>query len=73
MPGLRLVVNGGGGSFKSQLKRANRSGAGVALILGEEELENSQVGLKYLRDNREQVAVGFAELDHFLMQQVKDK
>ncbi|MCP4042355.1 MAG: histidine--tRNA ligase [Gammaproteobacteria bacterium] len=73
VPGLRLVLNGGGGSFKSQLKRANRSGAGVALILGEEELENSQVGLKYLRDNREQVAVGFAELDHFLMQQVKDK
>jgi len=34
LPGLRLQLNCGGGSFKSQLKRADRSGAEMALILG---------------------------------------
>ena len=38
VPGLRLLVNYGGGSFKAQLKRANRSGAQVALIVGDDEL-----------------------------------
>jgi histidyl-tRNA synthetase len=51
LPGLRLVVNGGGGSFKSQFKKADRSGAAVALILGEDEYEQGVVGIKYLRDS----------------------
>jgi histidyl-tRNA synthetase len=47
--GLRLQVNCGGGSFKSQFKRADRSGAIYALVLGEDEVEQETVTLKALR------------------------
>jgi histidyl-tRNA synthetase len=50
MPGLRLVVNGGGGGFKAQIKRADRSGADIALILGESELAAGTIAVKLLRD-----------------------
>jgi histidyl-tRNA synthetase len=55
--GLRLEVNCGGGSFKAQMKRADRSGARVALILGENELGRGVVGLKDLRGAAEQEEV----------------
>ena len=58
---LRIEVNCGGGSFKSQFKRADKSGAQLALILGESELDAEQVGIKPLRDDRDQQAVGWAE------------
>jgi histidyl-tRNA synthetase len=48
-PGLRLVVNCGGGGFKAQLKRADKSGANFALILGEEEVRDGRVAVKPLR------------------------
>jgi histidyl-tRNA synthetase len=51
--GLRLLVNAGAGSFKSQLKRADRSGALVALILGEEEVQNNTISVKTLRESKE--------------------
>ncbi|MFP5506190.1 MAG: histidine--tRNA ligase [Gammaproteobacteria bacterium] len=54
VPGLRLQVNCGGGSFKSQFKRADRSGAAWALILGEDELANGRLGIKPLRGDAEQ-------------------
>ncbi len=44
LPGLRLVVNAGGGSFKSQFKKADKSGALFALILGDDELARQVVG-----------------------------
>ena len=56
-PDLRLVTHCGGGSFKSQFKRADKSGAQVALVLGDDEVAQSTVGLKYLRENREQETV----------------
>lgn len=49
LPSLRLQVHAGDGSFKSQFKRADRSGAQVALVLGEEEAERGQAQIKYLR------------------------
>ena len=49
LPRLRLVMDGGGGSFGSQLKRADKSGAGVAIILGEDETAGRRVALKPLR------------------------
>lgn len=52
---LRLVVHAGGGSFKSQLKKADKSGASIALILGEQEIEESSINIKFLRQDREQV------------------
>jgi histidyl-tRNA synthetase len=53
-PALRIEVNSGGGSFKSQFKRADKSGARVALILGEAELANGVIGIKPLRREAEQ-------------------
>jgi histidyl-tRNA synthetase len=53
-PALRIEVNSGGGSFKSQFKRADKSGARVALILGEAELANGVIGIKPLRKDAEQ-------------------
>ncbi len=54
VPGLRVETNSGGGSFKSQLKRADRSGARIALILGEDEIARRVVTLKPLREDETQ-------------------
>jgi histidyl-tRNA synthetase len=62
VPGLRLTVNNGGGSFKSQFKRADRSGAELALILGEAELSAGQVAVKPLRNDNEQHLLDESEL-----------
>jgi len=49
-PGLRIVQHNGGGSFKSQMKKADRSGARIALIWGEDEIAAGSVTLKALRE-----------------------
>ncbi|HEX9773428.1 MAG TPA: histidine--tRNA ligase [Steroidobacteraceae bacterium] len=49
LPGLAIETNCGGGSIKSQMKRADRSGARYALILGESEVSRGVIGLKALR------------------------
>ena len=49
LPGLNLLVHAGGGSFKSQMRKADKSGAQIALILGESEIKNATVSVKYLR------------------------
>jgi histidyl-tRNA synthetase len=59
---LRLQSNLGGGSFKAQFKRADRSGAALALVLGEDELARRQLTIKHLRDDTGQQAVAFDEL-----------
>lgn len=61
LPALRLQVHCGGGSFKSQIRRADRSGARVALILGEDEIINGRLTLKPLRDDSEQQTLGLDE------------
>lgn len=62
LPGLRLVSNVGGGSFKAQFKRADRSGAALALVIGEDEAVHGEITVKPLREEAEQVTVGEAEL-----------
>lgn len=62
LPGLRLWVNAGGGSFKSQFKKADKSGARFALILGEDELAARVVGCKPLREDGEQQTVAWDDL-----------
>ncbi len=54
VPGLRVQLHCGGGSFKSQFKRADRSGAEFALVLGEDEMDRDEVGVKPLRSKGEQ-------------------
>jgi histidyl-tRNA synthetase len=62
LPSLRVMTHCGGGSFKSQFKKADRSGARFALVLGDEEVAKRQAGIKPLREQIEQQTVGFAEL-----------
>ncbi len=62
LPGLRLLVNAGAGSFKSQFKKADKSGARFALILGEDELAGRVVGCKPLRDDSEQQSIAWDAL-----------
>jgi len=50
MPGRRIETNLGGGNFKAQFRRADRSGAELALVLGENELERGVVQMKPLRE-----------------------
>ncbi|PZN30112.1 MAG: histidine--tRNA ligase [Proteobacteria bacterium] len=57
LPALKLETHCGGGSFKSQLKRADKSGARFALILGDTEAERRVVGLKSLRVEAPQIEV----------------
>ncbi|MCG6888111.1 MAG: histidine--tRNA ligase [Gammaproteobacteria bacterium] len=57
MPGLILVVHAGAGSFKSQMRKADKSGARIAIILGEAELAAGTVAVKYLREQRDQVEI----------------
>jgi len=59
---LRVELNLGGGSFKSQLKRADKSGAAYALILGEQEVAKNEAGLKPLRTDEDQINVSLDDL-----------
>ncbi len=60
--GVRIDVNLGGGSFKSQMKRADKSNAEYALILGETEIAEQRIGLKPLRSGDDQISVARNEL-----------
>lgn len=65
-PGLRLMTNSGGGNFKQQFKKADKSGATIALILGEQEWETKTLGVKFLREEREQAVVALPEIGNFI-------
>jgi len=66
-PDLKLMTHCGGGSFKSQMKKADKSGAQVALLLGEQECEQSQVVVKPLRLQQPQLSVAQATVLPVLM------
>ena len=57
LPWLRLQLHCGGGSFKSRMKKADKSGAAFALLLGEDEVAEQAVTLKALRDDQAQQRV----------------
>ena len=66
LPQRKIVVHCGAGKFKAQLKRADASEAKLALILGETEVTNGTIGVKFLRDDREQISVNVADLNDIL-------
>ena len=68
LPNLRIVTHCGGGSFKSQFKKADRSGARYALVLGEDEVQRREIGIKHLRERKEQETVSYDALDGRLVQ-----
>ena len=65
-PWLRVQTHCGGGSFKSQMKKADKSGALYALLLGESEIEAGQVTVKDLRGGTEQQTIDQATLVQWL-------
>jgi histidyl-tRNA synthetase len=70
-PQLKIELNLGGGSFKSQLKRADKSGAAFAAILGDDEVAKKEVGLKPLRSDMNQLSIPFDELAATLVSQLQ--
>ncbi|MEJ2384120.1 MAG: His/Gly/Thr/Pro-type tRNA ligase C-terminal domain-containing protein [Xanthomonadales bacterium] len=66
VPLLRIQSNLANGSFKAQFKRADRSGAPLALVLGEDELAGGTVTVKYLREERPQEQVDQERLGGWL-------
>lgn len=71
LPQLRLITHCGGGNFKSQFKRADKSGALFGLILGSEELENKTIGFKSLRDKSEQETVSWSKIGEILSKNIE--
>jgi histidyl-tRNA synthetase len=70
LPGYVVLLHAGGGSFKNQFKRADKSGADIALVLGEDEVAQQLVTVKFLRNEGEQQQVPFGTLASFLRQQL---
>ncbi len=69
--GLRLQANLGGGSFKAQFKRADRSGADLALVLGEDELRRGEITIKQLRKESRQQQLPLSDLEGWLRSWLK--
>lgn len=66
LPGLRIRTHAGGGKLKSQMRRADASGARIALLVGEDEIANGVVSLKYLRERRQQQSIPAEDLEGLL-------
>lgn len=64
--GLRLQVNCGAGSLKSQMKKADKSEAEMAFIIGDDELEKNALSIKFLREKKDQQQVAFDKVIPYL-------
>ena len=73
LPALRLLQHCGGGGFKNQMKKADKSGARVALVLGDAELAAGTVGVKPLRDDAPQATIAQDALVEALMDYLDDR
>ena len=62
LPQIRIMNNGGGGGFKAQMKRADKSGAEYALLIGEQEAADMRVTIKPLKTGEAQATVPHDEL-----------
>jgi histidyl-tRNA synthetase len=65
-PTIEVITNTSGGSLKSQFKKADKSGARLALILGDDELANKSVSIKDLRNQVEQITIEQGNINQFL-------
>ncbi|MDP5036217.1 histidine--tRNA ligase [Alishewanella sp. SMS8] len=66
LPTKRVILHCGGGNLKKQFKRADKSGAELALILGDEELARGEITLKWLRQDQPQQTLKLSELAQHL-------
>ncbi len=70
--GFAVTLHCGGGSFKSQMKRADASGAPFAVVIGDDEAAAGEVSLKPLRDGSEQIRVPMDTLPETLADRLLD-
>jgi histidyl-tRNA synthetase len=73
IPTLKLQIGVDGGNFKSQFKKADKTGAEFAIILGDNEVDRSEVGIKFLRNDLPQQTLSQSETISFLQQQLQAK
>ncbi|PCI61857.1 MAG: histidine--tRNA ligase [Gammaproteobacteria bacterium] len=71
VPDIRIQCHCGGGNFKKQMKRADKSGARIAVILGEDEIAEQKVTIKYLRERKEQLSMAMKDVPAFLNQLIE--
>ena len=69
LPGLRLIQHCGGGNLKNQFKKADKSGALLALILGTQEHQTSTITVKCLRKDIPQTTIAQNECVAYIKQQ----
>jgi len=70
-PGLKILTHCGTGNFSKQLKKADKSGAGLCLILGDTELAENKVTIKFLRERKEQLQISIEQLSEWLAENLK--
>jgi histidyl-tRNA synthetase len=68
LPTLKLQLSADGGSFKSQFKKADKTGAEFAIILGDDEVDRGEVGIKCLRNGLDQQTMPKNQAISFLQQ-----
>ncbi|GAA0198951.1 histidine--tRNA ligase [Kangiella japonica] len=73
LPELSVRNNFGGGNFKKQFKRADKSGAQIALVLGEQEVQDKTVGVKFLREQKDQLQLAQSEVAEQLKSLINQK
>lgn len=69
LPHLRVMQHCSGGNFKKQFKRADKSGAALALVIGESEVQNNQVVVKHLHGGVEQQTFEMGQVVDYIQTQ----
>lgn len=69
LPHLRTMLHCSGGNFKKQFKRADKSGATLALVIGESEMQNNQVVVKHLQGGAEQQILDVSQVIGYIKTQ----
>ncbi len=67
---LKLQSNVSAGSFKAQIKRADKSGAEYAFILGESEVSENNITIKPLRSEKEQITISQEQLNDYIKKNI---
>ncbi len=65
-PGLKILTHCGTGNFSRQLKKADKSGARFCMIIGESELAENLITIKFLREQKDQVSINVDQLSQWL-------
>ncbi len=69
LPAFKVQMHCGGGNFKKQMKRADASGASIAILLGDDEIDSGLLSVKYLREAKDQQSMSIEDLSAMLNKQ----